>query len=122
MSAATWNALTNASVAPAHRQAVAIAGRAKLVPAGPAAYANRALPGALTVVAAGALLPHVPVSTMPGPRGAELRKPAFEALVDKSTAQAPPAPPPGHTALSPGAATVSVTIASTKKAPPSGTR
>jgi hypothetical protein len=122
VSATTWNALTHASVAPARLQAVAIAGRAKLVPAGPVAYANRAVPGALTVVAASALLPHVPVSTMPGPRGAELRKPAFEALVDKSTVQAPPAPPPGHTALSPGAATVSVTIASTKKALPSGTR
>ena len=110
VSAKYWNALTNASVAPAHRRAVAIAGRARLVPAGEVAYANRAVPGALSVVGTAALLPHVPVSTMPGPRGAELRKPAFEALVDKARATAPPAAPAGHTALSPSAATVSVTI------------
>ena len=122
VSAKYWNALTNASVAPAHRRAVAIAGRARLVPDGAVVYANRAVPGALSVVGAAALLPHVPVSTMPGPRGAELRKPAFEALVDKARATAPPAAPVGHTALSPQAATVSVTIAPAKAAAASGAR
>ena len=120
VSAKYWNALTNASVAPAHRRAVAIAGRARLVPAGEVAYANRAVPGALSVVGTAALLPHVPVSTMPAPRGAELRKPAFEALVDKAKATAPPAAPAGHTALSPSAATVSVTLAPVKAAAASG--
>jgi hypothetical protein len=122
VSAKYWNALTNASVTPAHRRAVAIAGRARLVPEGAAVYANRAVPGALDVVGAAALLPHVPVSTMPGPRGAELRKPAFEALVDKARATAPPAAPVGHTALTPGVATVSVPIALAKAAAASGAR
>ncbi len=111
VSAKTWNALTDANVSPTSRRAVAIPGRARVAPTGTATYANRAVPGALTVVGSAALLPHVPVSTMPGPRGAELRKPAFEALVDKSVALGPPAAPVGHTALAPGAATVSVPLA-----------
>jgi len=122
VSAKYWNALTDASVAPAARHAVAIAGRARLLPNGAPSYANRAVPGALTVVPASALLPHVPVATMPGPRGAELRKPAFEALVDKSTAQAPPAPPAGHTALSPGTPAVPVAITPAKVAATAATR
>jgi len=122
VSAKYWNALTEASVAPAARHAVAIAGRARLLPDGAPRYANRAVPGALTVVAASALVPHVPVATMPGPRGAELRKPAFEALVDKSTAQPPPAPPAGHTALSPGTPAVPVAITPAKVAAAAATR
>lgn len=122
VSARYWNALTNASVEPAHRRAVAIAGRARLVPEGPATYANRGVPGALTVVGAAALLPHVPVSTMPGPRGAELRKPAFEALVDKARATPPPPAPVGHTALAPQAATVPVSVAPAEAAAASGAR
>ncbi len=120
VSARYWNALTDASVAPASRRAVAIAGRARLVPSGAVSYANRAAPGALLVVGLAGLLPHVPVSTMPGPRGAELRKPAFEALVDKSVAQAPPPAPAGHTALSPAAATLPVALAPAKAADPAG--
>jgi hypothetical protein len=111
VSAKYWNAITDANVAPASRRAVAIPGRARLVPAGPVSYANRAVPGALTVVGAAGLLPRVPVSTMPGPRGAELRKPAFVAQVDKATVIAPPPPPGGHTALSASAPTVSVPAA-----------
>ena len=114
VSATYWNALTDASVAPASRRAIAIAGRARLVPSGAVSYANRAAPGALSVVGLAGLLPHVPVSTMPGPRGAELRKPAFMALVDKATVQAPPPAPVGHTALSPAAAAVSVPLAPAK--------
>ncbi len=120
MSAKYWNALTDASVAPASRRAVAISGRARLVPSGAVSYANRAAPGALSVVGLAGLLPHVPVSTMPGPRGAELRKPAFEALVDKSVAQAPPPAPAGHTALSPAAAALPVALAPAKAAAPAG--
>ncbi|MCK9687443.1 DUF6600 domain-containing protein [Scleromatobacter humisilvae] len=116
VSAKYWNALTDASVAPASRRPVAIPGRARVTPAGAATGANRAVPGALTVVGSLALLPHVPVSTMPGPRGAELRKPAFVAMVDKSVAMGPPAAPVGHTALSAGAATVSMAIAPAKAA------
>ena len=111
VSAKYWNALTDASVAPASRRAIAIAGRARVVPTGAVTYANRAAPGALSVVGLAGLLPHVPVATMPGPRGAELRKPAFEALVGKATVQAPPPAPVGHTALSPSAAVVSVPLA-----------
>ena len=122
VSAKTWNALTDASVAPASRRAIAIPGRARVVPTGAATYANRAVPGALTVVGAAALLPHVPVPTMPGPRGAALRKPAFEALVDKSVALGPPAAPVGHTALAPGAATVSMSVAPAKGAASSAAR
>ena len=103
VSARYWNALTDASVAPASRRPVMIAGRARLVPAGAIASANRAVPGALVVVGAAALLPHVPVATMPGPRGAEQRKPAFEAALDKATALGPPPAPPGHAALAAGA-------------------
>ena len=103
VSARYWNALTDASVAPASRRPVAIAGRARLVPAGAAAYANRAVPGAATVVGVAALLPHVPVPTMPGARGAQQRKPAFEAALDRATVQGPPPAPPGHAALAPAA-------------------
>ena len=116
VSAKYWNALTNASVAPASRRAVAISGRARLVPSGGVSYANRAAPNALSVVGLAGLLPHVPVSTMPGPRGAELRKPAFVASIDRSVAQAPPPAPVGHTALAPSAVTLPVSIASAKPA------
>jgi len=122
VSARYWNALTNASVAPARRHAVAIAGRARLVPEGDVASANRAAPGALTVVGVAGLLPHVPVATIPGVRGAEQRKPAFMAMVDKSRALPPPAAPAGHTALSPGTAVVSVPIGPAKAAAASGAR
>ena len=114
VSAKYWNALTDASVAPASRRAIAIAGRARVVPTGAVSYANRVAPGAVSVVGLAALLPHVPVSTMPGPRGAELRKPAFMALVDKAPVQAPPPAPAGHTALAPSAAVVSVPLVSAK--------
>ena len=114
VSAKYWNALNDASVAPASRRAVAINGRARLAPAGPVTYANRAVPGALTVVAASALLPHVPVSTMPGVRGAELRQRPFEESLGKATALGPPAAPVGHTALAAGVAVVQVPLAAAK--------
>ena len=114
VSAKYWNALTNASVAPARRHAVAIAGRARLVPAGGLAYANRSAPNALNVVGAAGLLPHVPVSTMPGVRGTALRKPAFEAQVGQAKVLPPPAAPAGHTALSADSAVVSVPLAPAK--------
>ena len=120
VSAKYWNALTNASVAPASRRALTFAGRARLVPSGAASYANRAAPGAMSVVGLAGLLPHVPVSTMPGPRGAELRKPAFVALVDRSVAQPPPAAPVGHTALAPTAVTLPVAIAPATVTEPAG--
>ena len=120
VSARYWNALTDASVAPGRRPAIAIAGRARLVPAGGVVYANRAVPGALAVVSAAALLPRVPVSTMPGPRGAARRRPAVEAEVDKATALPPPAAPAGHTALSAGAAMVSVPLVAATSATTAG--
>lgn len=118
VSAGYWNALNNASVTPASRRAVAIGGRARLVPAGAMAYANRSMPGALMVVATSALLPHVPVSTMPGPRGSELRTPRFEALVDKAMSTAPPAAPAGQAPLSATAAVVEVPAGAVKASTP----
>ena len=100
VSARYWNALTEPSVAPAARRPVAISGRARLAPIGGAAYANRAVAGAVTVVAANALGPWVPVSQMPGPRGAELRKPAMPKALAAATPTAPPGPPSGRGALS----------------------
>ena len=114
VSAKYWNAITDASVAPAGRRAVAINGRARLVPTGAAAYANRALPGAVTVVDAGSLGPGVPVSQMPGPRGAEQRKPAFEKMLAAAVPVPPPGPPSGRGALSADAPTVQVTLAPVK--------
>ena len=111
VSARYWNALTGASVAPAARRPVAINGRARLVPSGAAVYANRGVAGAVTVVGAAALLPHVPVSTMPQWRGAELRKPALDEHLAKALATGPAAAPVGHTALSATAATVAVPLA-----------
>ena len=111
VSARYWNALTNASVAPASRRAVAIAGRARLAPAGALAWSNRAVPGAATVVAASALLPHVPVSTMPGGGGSPTRKPAFAQQLDKSLPLPPPAAPVGHSGLSLAAPVVQVQVA-----------
>ena len=110
VSATYWNALGNASIAPAARRAVAINGRARLVPSGAATYANRGVPGATTVVGATSLLPHVPVSTMPQWRGAARRKPAFDERVDKALATAPPAAPAGRAALSATVAAVVVPI------------
>ena len=117
VSAKYWNALNGASAAPASRRAVAINGRARVVPTGAPAYANRDVSGAITVVAATALLPQVPVATMPGPRGAELRKPAFVERLDKAVALAPPAAPGGHAALSATSAIVQVPLVSAKPAP-----
>ena len=111
VSARAWSALNDASVAPASRRAVAIGTRARLVPAGPPAYANLAVPGAATVVVAAALLPHVPVSTLPGPRGAELRKPAFAERLARALALAPPAAPAGRAALSAGTPALQVPLA-----------
>ncbi len=111
VSAKYWRALNNANVAPASRRAVAFNGRARLAPSGALAYANRGVPGALNVVAAAGLLPHVPVSTMPGVRGSELRKPAFDERLAKSTLLAPPAAPAGRGALSPSAPVVQVPVA-----------
>ncbi|MEO5689449.1 MAG: DUF6600 domain-containing protein [Burkholderiaceae bacterium] len=110
VSAKYWAALNDASVAPAARRAAAINGRARLAPAGPLAYANRGVPGALNVVAAAGLLPHVPVSTMSGVRGAALRKPAFVERLAKATSAAPPAAPVGRGALSPSTAVVQVPV------------
>jgi hypothetical protein len=110
VSAKYWNALNDANVGPLGRRAVAVNGRARLAPAGAAAYANRGVAGAISVVAASALGPQVPVSTMPGVRGAELRKAAFEARVAGAAPQGPPAGPGGRV-LSPDAAVVQVPLA-----------
>ena len=111
MSASYWAALNNPSVAPAARRAVAIEGRARLVPSGVMAYANRAVPGAASVVATSALHPQVPVSEMPGVRGAELRTPAFAARLASATLAAPPPPPAGRGALSAAAPALRVPAA-----------
>jgi hypothetical protein len=113
-----WLALNTASVAPPYRPAVAIKGRARLVPMGTLAAANRRVPGALTIVAASALLPHVPVATMPGLRGAELRKPALAQRLEQAMAMAPPAAPVGHTPLSAAAAVVQVPAAAAQASAP----
>ncbi len=118
VSAKYWNALGDASIAPAARRAVAINGRARLVPTGAVAYANRAVPGAVAVVGMAALLPHVPVATMPGLRGAELRKPALDERLAKAVPTAPPPAPAGHAALSATAVMVQVSIAAAQSAAP----
>jgi hypothetical protein len=102
VSATYWNALGAPSIAAAARRPLAIRGRARVVPGGAAAYANRREPGAATVVAATALLPHVPVSTMPRWHGAGPRAPAV--------ATPPPGPPVGRSALSAAAPAVSLAL------------
>ena len=111
VSARYWNALNNANVAPASRRAVAISGRARLVPSGPLVAVNRSVAGALNVVAAAELLPNVPVAQMAGARGAEQRKPAFAERLAKATSLAPPAAPAGRGALSPSAPVLQVSVA-----------
>ncbi|HEY8973026.1 MAG TPA: DUF6600 domain-containing protein [Burkholderiaceae bacterium] len=110
VSAKYWNAITEPSVAAASRRPVAINGRARLVPAGPASYANAKVPGAVTVVGASALAPWVPVSQMPGPRGAAQRKPAFEKALAAAAPTAPPGPPAGRGTLSASAPTLQVPL------------
>ena len=110
-----WNALNDASVGPTGRRAVAVAGRARLVPAGALAYANRAVAGAESVVATSSLLPQVPVSQMPAVRGAALRKPAFVEALGKATLQGPPPQPAGRGALAAGLAVVQVPVAAVGK-------
>jgi hypothetical protein len=110
VSAKYWNAITEPSVAPAARRPVAINGRMRLLPAGAVTYANRAVPGAVTVVGANALGPWVPVSQMPGPRGAALRKPAFVKSLAAATPTAPPGPPSGRGALSAASPTLQVPL------------
>ena len=112
VSAKYWNALVAASVAPAARRPVAISGRARLVPSGPAAFANSRVAGATTVVAGAALLTQVPVSTMPQWHGAELRLPGLAERLAQAQATAPPAAPVGHTALSAATPTLVVPLAS----------
>ncbi|MBW8757673.1 MAG: hypothetical protein JF586_08695 [Burkholderiales bacterium] len=114
VSARYWNAITEPSVSPASRRPVAINGRARLVPAGAATYANGRLPDAVTVVAANALAPWVPVSQMPGPRGAERRQPAFEKSLAAAAPTAPPGPPPGRGALSASSPTLQVPLAAAR--------
>jgi hypothetical protein len=53
---------------------------------------------------------------MPGPRGAELRKPAFEKSLAAATVTAPPAAPSGRGALSASVATVQVPLVAAKAA------
>ncbi len=118
VSAKYWNALNDASITPPNRRAVAIQGRARLVPTGPIAYANRGVPDALTVVATSALLPHVPVATLPGLRGAELRKPAIAERLGQAMVTPPPGAPVGHTALSATAAVVQVPVVAAKVGAP----
>ena len=110
VSARYWNALNDASVAPAARRAVAVHGLARLVPTGAMAYANRGVPGAVSVVATSGLHPQVPVPEMPGVRGAALRQPAFAARLAGATLAGPPAAPAGRGALSAGAAVVQVPV------------
>lgn len=116
VSAKYWNAITEPAVAPAAHRPVAIGGRARLLPTGAPAYANRAVPGAVTVVAANALGSWVPVSQMPGPRGAELRKPAFEKTLSAAAPAAPPPAPSGRGALSASSPTVQVPLEAVKAA------
>jgi len=103
VSARYWGALNDAAAVPAARRAVTINGRARLVPTGPAAGANLAVPGAAAVVTASALSPHVPVATMPGLRGPQARSAAFRQAVAGSLSLPPPAAPVGRAALSPTA-------------------
>jgi len=110
VSAKYWNAITEPAVAPAARRPVAIGGRARLLPAGAVTYANVRAPGAVTVVAANALGPWVPVSQMPGPRGAQRRQPTFEKSLAAASPTAPPGPPPGRGALSASSPTLQVPL------------
>jgi len=114
VSARYWNAITEPSVAPAARRPVAISGHERLVPAGAATYANGRLPGAVAVVAANALGPWVPVSQMPGPRGAERRRPAFEKALTAAMPTSPPGPPPGRGALSASSPILQVPLVGTR--------
>jgi len=114
VSARYWSALNDASVGPTGRRAVAIAGRARLVPTGAPAYANRAVAGATAVVATPGLQPQVPVSQMPAVRAADQRKPAFEKAMAAATATPPPAAPAGRGALNANTATVQVPLAAAK--------
>ena len=115
VSAKYWNAVNDASVGPTGRRAVAIAGRARVVPTGAPAYANRAVAGALAVVATPGLQPQVPVAQMPAVRAADQRKPAFDKAMAAATVTPPPAAPSGRGALSASAATVQVPIAAGKR-------
>ncbi len=115
VSAKYWSALNDASVGPTGRRAMAVAGRARLVPAGAPAYANRAVAGAESVVAASSLLPQVPVSQMTAVRGAALRKPAFVEALGKASLQGPPPQPAGRGALTAGAAVVQVPVTPVKR-------
>ncbi len=110
-----WNALNDASVGPTGRRAVAVAGRARLVPAGALAYANRAAAGAESVVATSSLAPQVPVPQMQAVRGAALRKPAFVEAMAKAALQGPPPQPSGRGALAAGAAVVQVPVVAVKR-------
>jgi len=110
VSAKYWNAITEPAVAPAARRPVAISGRVRLLPVGAATYANAKVPGAATVVAASALGPWVPVSQMPGPRGAQQRQAAFEKSLAAALPTAPPGPPSGRGALSASSPTLQVPL------------
>jgi hypothetical protein len=108
VSAKYWGTLNDAAAVPPARRAVAINGRARLVPTGPVAGANLAVPGAAAVVTAAALMPQVPVASMPGVRGAQARSAAFRQDIAKASSLPPPAAPVGRDGLSSAAPVVRV--------------
>ncbi len=100
-----WSAVNDGRPAPPLRAGIDPAkNRPRFVPVGPVAYANRGVPGAVAVVAQSALLPRVPVATMPAIARSE-RKHALVDAADKLAELPPPAPPSGHSVL-PGSANV----------------
>ncbi len=99
-----WSAVNDGRTPPAAHGLDPAKGRPRFVPSGAADYANRGVPGAVTVVSQSAMLPHVPVSTMPALPKAD-RKRALGAGANDLAPLPPPAPPTGHGAL-PGSQTI----------------
>ena len=91
-----WSHVNGGSAPPSDRLTIQpVKDRPLFVPAGPVAYANRRVPGAVAVVAQSSLVPHAPVAAMPEMRRPDRRRFIGDA-VEKTTMLPPPAPPSGR--------------------------
>ncbi len=107
-----WNLVNGAhNVPPIRRTPGPVHGRPRIVPTGPIAYANRGVPGAVAIVAAGSLTSPQPVASIPAMQRPDHRRILGEINAGRVTALPPPAPPAGRSALARSAPVVQVPAA-----------
>ena len=112
-----WN-LVNGPIGhpPVRRTPGPVNGRPRIVPIGPIAYTNRAVPGAVSIVPASSLT--APPSTLPVAQRSDHRRLVGEASEGRVSALPPPAPPAGRGVLTRTAPVIKVPAAPDAGSPP----